>query len=301
MPEGSCSVRLGADQNEPGVKNSMNVQFQDAEQFLAAAAGPDWANEGDAYLLIDGARLPDLPAWLQRLGASAEWINLLGAPFGSSIFAFSPVLIRLSVNSPDPFVRRLLNADAGLRASSILVSPLSLRELADQLIDHLYIEDPDGSRWGLAFWDPAVLASLIGARPATSPLTPGPILSPAQCASLQSGVTCWCFRNRDGKPCAVRPPEAPKVDVERPLLLDQVQINQLADIALPDHVLAVVREAIPASTVNWPEKTLHRICCDAIQEARKQGGDDFATYCTVAAKLLTDAPSDIDASPTRTH
>lgn len=275
--------------------------FNDLGQFLEAIAGPDWANEGDPYLLIDGARLPDMCAWLQRQGTEAEWINLLGAPFGSSVFALSPVLVRQSAHSSDAFVRRLLNTPAGLRACSVLVSPLTLRQLADHLIEYLYIEDPDGTRWGLAFWDPVVLASLTGARPTASPLVAGPVLSPAQRASLLSGIAWWCFRNRDETPCAVRQTEAPKEEPDRPFLLDQSQMNQLTDIALPDQVLAVVREAMPTLAAKWSEKTLIQMCCNAILANRKQGGDDFATYCAVAAEALTDAPANVDASPARSN
>lgn len=272
-------------------------RFNDVGQFLEAVAGPDWANEGDSYLLIDGARLTEMDAWLQRQGSEAEWINLLGAPFGSSIFAFSPVLVRQTTHSSDAFVRRLLNTPAGLRACSVLVSPLTLRQLADHLIEYLYVEDPDGTRWGLAFWDPVVLASLTGARPTASPLVPGPILSPAQRASLLSGIAWWGFRNRDETPCAVRQTEAFEEAPDRPFVLDQSQMDQLTDIALPDQVLAVVREAMPTAAAKWSEKTLNQMCCNAILASRKQGSDDFATYCAVAAEALAEAPANIDASP----
>lgn len=272
-------------------------RFNDVRQFLEAIAGPDWANDGDPYLLIDGARLPDMCAWLQRQGAEVEWINLLGTPFGSSIFAFSPVLVRQLAHSSDVFVRRLLNTPTGLRACSTLVSPLPLRQLADHLIEHLYIEDPDGTTWGLAFWDPVVLASLTGARATTSPLVPGPILSPAQRASLLSGIAWWGFRNRDETPCAVRQTEAFDDAPDRPFVLDQSQMDQLADIALPDQVLAVVREAMPTVAAKCSEKTLNQLCCGAILEGRKQGSDDFATYCAIAAEALTEAPANVDGSP----
>lgn len=277
----------------------MPTRFSDVGQFLDAIAGPDWANEGDPYLLIDGARLPDMCTWLERQGATAEWVSLLGAPFGSSIFAFSPVLVRQATHSPDAFVHRLLNTPTGQRACTILVSPLPLRELADHLSEHLYIEDPDGTNWGLAYWDPVVLAPLTGARPATSSLVPGPILSPAQLASLLNGIAWWCFRNRDETPGAVRQTEALEKEPNRPFVLDQAQMNQLADIALPDQVLAVVREAMPRVAANCSEQTLSQIFCNAILESRRQGSDEFANYCAVAAEALANASVSGDPSPTR--
>lgn len=254
-------------------------------QFVELASGYEFDTGSSLFLLLDGARLPGMSAWLQQQSAT-DWISLLGASLGAPLMDVSPVLIRLSPEAGDAFVMRALTRPAMQRAASVLVSTCSLGQLADHLIDHIYIDDPDGTRWGLAFWDPFILASLVGCQPAVNALVPGPVLAPEQSASLLAPISCWSFQHRNGSPCALRLDSNSETIADTPFMLNQTQMDQLTDLPLPDQVRNVLKDALPELECYGNDAWLHQICCDAIRQCREQGSDDLAAYCEAVSDAL---------------
>lgn len=254
-------------------------------QFVELASGHEFDTGSSPFLLLDGARLPGMSAWLQRQSAT-DWTSLLGASLGAPLMDVSPVLIRLSPETDDAFVMRALTRPAMQRAASILVSTCSLDQLADHLIDHIYIDDPDGTRWGLAFWDPFILASLVDCQPVVNGLVPGPVLTHEQSASLLTPISCWSFQHRNGSPCALRLDSNSEAIADTPFMLNQMQMDQLTDLPLPDQMHNVLKGAVPELANYGNDAWLHRICCDAIRQCREQGNDDLAAYCEAASDAL---------------
>lgn len=254
-------------------------------QFVELASGHEFDTGCPSFLLLDGARLPGMSAWLQQQSAT-DWISLLGASLGAPLMDVSPVLIRLSYETDDAFVMRALTRPAMQRAASVLVSTRSLRQLADHLIDHIYIDDPDGTRWGLAFWDPFILASLVGCQPTVNALVPGPLLTPEQSASLLAPISCCSFQHRNGSPCALRLDPNSGSIADTPFMLDQTQMDQLTDLPLPDQVRNVLKDALPELASYDNDAWLHQTCCNAIRQCREQGKDDLAAYCEAASDAL---------------
>jgi hypothetical protein len=256
------------------------------EQFIQSVAGRDWAMQGEVFLLLDGARLPGMSAWLERQGSELEWVSLFSATIGTSLLAVSPVLLCLPVRSSENFLLRALHGAAYRQAASLLVSKKTLAELAEHLVKHLYVDDPDGTRWVLAIWDPFVLSSLVGLRPATSPLVPGPILTAAQQASLLFPFAWWCFRDLEGKRRAIRATTRSDEFPDLPFVLTRVQFDQLMDISLPEQVCKVLHKAQPEVTLVLSNAELQEICANAIRLCRDQGRDDFSAYCDAAYEIL---------------
>lgn len=254
-------------------------------QFVELASGDEFDTGSSPFLLLDGARLPGMSAWLEQQSA-ADWISLLGAGLGAPLMDVSPVLIRLSPETNDAFVMRALTRPAMRRAASVLVCKCSLGQLADHLIDHIYIDDPDGTRWGLAFWDPFILASLVGCQPAVNALVPGPVLTHQQSAGLLGPISCWSFQHRNGSPCALRLDSNSGSIVETPFMLNQIQMDQLTDLPLPDQVRKVLKGAQPELASYGNDAWLHQACCNAIRQCREQGNDDLAAYCEAASDAL---------------
>ena len=254
-------------------------------QFIELASGHEVDTDSSPFLLLDGARLPGMSDWLQRQSA-IDWISLLGASLGTPLMDVSPVLIRLSPETGDAFVMRALTRPAMQRAASVLVSTCSLRQLADHLIDHIYINDPDGTRWGLAFWDPFILASLVGYQPTVNALVPGPVLTHEQSASLLAPISYWSFQHPNGNPCALRLDPNSGSIADTPFMLNQTQMNQLADLPLPDQVRNVLKGVLPELASYGNDGWLHQTCCNAIRQCREQGKDDLAAYCEAASDAL---------------
>lgn len=252
---------------------------------LIYSASAHELNGGDAlFLLLDGARLPEMSSWLAGNVIQENWVSLLGATAGSPLLAASPVLLKLTPEiSHRPFVRRLFKQFVHRRAASVIVSSMELNALSQHLGDRMYVIDPDRAKWVLAIWDPHILASLVGLRPALSALVPGPILSPEQIAGLLGPISRWYFIDLEGMPCAIAASiGAPDTVSTEPLSLTQQQMNQLADIPLPDLVLKTLNEACPEITNRYSAVSLHATACAAIVESRHKGQDDLASYCEVA-------------------
>ncbi len=253
-------------------------------ELIYSASAHD-LNGGDGlFLLLDGARLPEMPRWLASNVTEENWVSLLGATAGSPLLAASPVLVSLTPDiSHRPFVRRLFKLFEHRRAASVIVSSIELKALAQHLGDRMYVLDPDRTKWALAIWDPYVLAALVGLRPALSALVPGPILFTEQIAGLLEPISRWYFIGPEGMPCSMAASSgAPDTVSTEPLLLTQKQMNQLADIPLPDLVLKTLNRVCPEITNRNSAVSLHATACAAIVESRRNGRDDLASYCEVA-------------------
>lgn len=267
------------------------VDFHTPASFITAACGCPPAPGRPALLLIDGAREPRLDHWVSRRPDEA-WFSLTGAKPGTTLFARSPLLVELPPGPPDLFVTSLLNPPAHPRAASVLHSSVGVQELGEHMRAHLYVSEADGTTWGLAIWDPFVLAALAGSARPINALVTDPILRPAQIASLLTPFECWAFRHRDGLPCAIALP-LPGADIEPPpFVIEAWQWEQLVDLPIPDRVAELLRQSYPELREDAVEEMLLRFCATAIRECRTQGRDGLAAYSEWAAKALSEALSE---------
>jgi len=289
MLESTASIRFRASQDQRGlgfIRAMQYANYPEVSTFASTAAGPNWFEAGEPFLLIDGARIPAIEKWLGRHVPAQDWMSLLGATTGSPLLSASPVLIKVTSRLAGAHVRRVLTKPEYLRAASVLVSHLSLSELAAHLAGHITIEDPDRTRWGLAFWDPFILATLVGSQPALSAIVPGPILSPAQIGSLLGPIAYWCFKGWQGEMRTIGPiPESQTCTL--PFKFDQDQMDQLADIPLPETIIRTFREAAPELLAEQNDEELHILCCNAIRTSRANGKNDLSDYCSAAFDALS--------------
>lgn len=252
-------------------------------QYVAEIEGQALAPEQHLYLLLDGARLPDLATLLEQLGGN--FINLFGASLGTPLFAATPTLLSVERDAPIPrSLANLLTQPQKQRAASLLSTELSQETLAEHLEGHLHVTDPDGELWGLAVWDPYILAALAGSQRPVNLLVPGPVLTPEQHASLLGPMRGWYFQHRDGTPNAITLAESG----ERlsSLVFDQRQMNDLADLALPDQVWNTLRLGMPELADMGDEMERHAACCHAVSACREEGKETLADYCAAAADTL---------------
>lgn len=263
-----------------------NVEYRNAREFITAACGQEVSPGSLHYLLLDGARLPGLSNWLCKACEEGNWLSLTGVGIGTPLFEASPILVRVEATYSDSYLRRLFNDPECARACCLLLGYMPLEDTAEALSEHFYIHDPDDTRWTLAFWDPFILAALLGLQPANNELVPGPVLTPEQAGSLASSAAIWTFRDRRGKPVALRADAFEPANTEVPLHLDLAQITQLTDLPLPDLVLQGITQVMPAIVEKHSPTTLHALCCQAIKNGRAAGEEDLAAYSARAFDLL---------------
>ncbi len=166
----------------------------------------------------------------------------------------------------------------------LMISTATLTELAENLKQHLYVEEADGTRWMLAFWDPFVLPSLIGDAARVNPLVPGPVLDTEQVGSLMATVSCVLFQNCHGALQGIDTPPSRGIAVP-PFILRQEQIDQLMDIPLPGQVAEALMALDEGNSPH--EGLLYSLCCEAIANARREGRDTLADYCATALDMLS--------------
>lgn len=250
-------------------------------ELITSVRGNPLAATEKPYLLLDGARIKQVSELLKKL-ATDEWISLVGASLDTPLLDVSPILI--SPGGDDKQVARLLRQPKYRGAVLFIVSTAPLQNLADNLIRHLYINEQDGTRWMLAFWDPFILPSLVGCGQDVNALVPGPVLDPAQIGSLMATISCAVFQDREGRLQAIDIP-ATEGKAGSPFVLRQDQIDRLMDIPLPGQVAETLKALDGGNSSN--ETLLHSVCCDAIKNARRAGRDTLADYCETALELLS--------------
>lgn len=252
------------------------------DELIASVRGNPLTADEHCYLLVDGARLKQVSEILRNRQAG-DWISLLGASLCTPLLDVSPVLIALG--NDGRLAERMLKQPKYSGAVLLMVSTATLAELAENLKRHLYVEEADGMRWMLAFWDPFILASLIGCGQGVNALVPGPVLDVEQTGSLTATISCVVFQNRSGALQGLNPPPSQGVAAP-PFILRQEQIDQLMDIPLPGQVAETL---MALDEVDSPNETLlYSLCCEAIKNSRREGRDTLADYCATALEMLSE-------------
>lgn len=204
--------------------------------LLAALARehPQWR----WYALADSAQNLALPAAL----GGTELRCLLGATQDSPLAQKSPHLVAM----PSPvqggagweWIARMAPRQPSV---TLLASRLPFEALFGQLQQWTEIRLPDDTGMFFAFWDPAILGTLVGQADDATLHVPGPVLDEGQRAMLYSGLSGWWYWDRSGALHALDTgAETPPLRLSEPLQLTQPQVDQLVEASVPDHVLYFV-------------------------------------------------------------
>lgn len=192
------------------------------------------------YAIADSAQNTELPGALATGGGEVRC--LLGATQGSPLAEKAPHLVEL----PNPVRGGAAWEWIGRMAwrqpcVTVLASRLSFDTLFEQLKQFAEIRLPDGTEMFFAFWDPAILGTLIGQEDDVTLHVRGPVLDDEQRAMLFGGLAGWWYWDRDGAMHSVKiDGEAPTVRLIKPLMLAQGQVDDLVEASMPDHVLFYV-------------------------------------------------------------
>jgi Domain of unknown function (DUF4123) len=188
------------------------------------------------YAIADSAQDKSLPAALCKDGAQHRC--LLDAPVNSPLAKEAPHLVQL--NSPstnDPAWQWIARNAYSLPCVSVIASNLYFDALFAHLKPFTEVLLPDGDDMFFAFWDPAILATLVGQVDDATLYVKGPVLSAPQRAQLTNGLTGWWYWDRDGALHSIATGHTPTEILDLPLQLTQQQVDELVEASVPDHVL----------------------------------------------------------------
>ena len=222
------------------------------------------------YAIADSAQHSDLPTGLTRHGNECRC--LFGASQGSPVAKLSPHLVAL----PTPLARSNAWSWISLHAKSkpcvsVIATTLSFDELFDQLVACTEVTLPDGDSMFFAFWDPAVLGTLIGQADDITLHVKGPVLDSDQRSMLVQRLSGWWYWDRAGHLHQVRVEPAKNGKLTGPIPLTQQQVDDLVEASVPDHVLYYLELNQPFLIADTSPTQRYALVREALRSGRDIG------------------------------
>jgi Domain of unknown function (DUF4123) len=231
------------------------------------------------FAIADAAQDAALPG---AITGEAKHECLFGYDQGATVFNVSPHLVQISDTSKNSkALRWIANHAVGKPSITLLASALPFEELVLHFRRHLEVRLDDGDEMFLAYWDPAILAPLVGQADDKTLYVRGPILNESQCASLLGPILSWWYWDREGGMHALQPPSATKINLDLPLKLNEIQIDQLVEASVPDNILAHLRQNLPAVLLDVPPEKQYRFTVSQLAKGRTyklEGTGDLTNY-----------------------
>jgi hypothetical protein len=210
-----------------------------------ASSNPDIAtfealSQQDASLkwfaIADSAQDRALPAALVQQGYRV--CCLFGSPQGSPIAQHAPHLVELGCPLDHDRTWSWISLTAKSKPCvSIIATRLNFDELFRQLAECTAVELPDGEQMFFAYWDPAILGTLMGQPDDLTLHVTGPVLDLSQRSILVRGMAGWWYWDRAGAMHSVIAREVGKATQMVPIRLNQQQVDELVEASVPDHLL----------------------------------------------------------------
>lgn len=226
------------------------------------------------YAIIDKAQDKALLKTLSKHGVGLRSKCILPAALDSETEDYAPHLLELSPLAADAEIwPDILRSGSQHPASfTLLASRLSFDSLWDHLAAFTEVLLPDDTGMIFAFWDPAILGTLVGQADDRTLHVTTPVLSERQRALLLHGIYTWWYWDREGNPQEILQPELAKSvshPVAIPLKLTQVQIDMLVEAGVPDQLLSMVMENQPQLLMDIPVSQRYKLIRGHLLDARK--------------------------------
>lgn len=227
------------------------------KEFLERWQAGAHADDLHLYAIIDSAQDASLLAALHKATADTQSQCLLPDADGPELSKAAPHLVALP-----PFFQELdawqlivSRAEANPASVTVIASLLPFSRLHAQLTAFTEVVLPDGEEMHFAFWDPAILGTLVGNRNDSTLHVPGPVLTARQVSKLLMGIQAWWYWGRDGRQHQIED-SAPQRDANQvmlPLKLAPVQLEMLIEASVPDHLLGYLKQNQPMLLHTVPE------------------------------------------------
>ncbi|KVG15589.1 DUF4123 domain-containing protein [Burkholderia thailandensis] len=210
---------------------------------------------------------------------------------GADVQAVSPHLIYIPPSHFESARGWLERHGPASPCATILASPLPLAALAEHLKSFLRVCLPDGEPIVLAYWDPAILATLVGSAEDETLFVKGPVLSGEQRQAFLAPILRWTYWDRKGALRQIdwrqdRMPASAAM-LKPPLKLDQGQVDALTEASVPDGLLQHFSEHAPELLADVPERDRYGFVCRQIARARQHGIEGpgaWMDYCALAMR-----------------
>lgn len=247
----------------------------------------------NVFALVDAAQ--DKVLW-QRLTALAEHLPILA----SGADDLSPHLIHLGkAGALSETLRHALARPFKSTALSVLYTSLRLSRLRARLHQFASVALSGNLTMGLAFWDPAILGTLVGQGDDNTLHVKGPVLSEIQRNALLRDIVAWWYLDREENSHQIESSPATETDIPEisPLTLDQEQEDALVEASVPDQVLYHVETNTPTLfDANLPHARRYRFIRAVLPSARQLGltgmrdMTNFVALCLIYRQRMESDP-----------
>jgi hypothetical protein len=221
------------------------------------------------YAIADSAQNAALPTALK---VETQRIHcLLGAVPDSPVAKYAPHLVELHAPLTISSAWKWIFRNARLRPSvSVIATSKDFDALFEQLALWTEVRLPGDDSMYFAFWDPAILGTLIGQEDDLTLHVKGPVLNPQQRGLLMEGLTGWWYWDRAGKMHAIAMDNFANSGIE-PVTFTQQQVDNLVEASVPDHVLYYLELNQPLLIANVPSSQRYKVIRTALTDARSMG------------------------------
>ena len=188
------------------------------------------------FVLADAGQ--DKNTWKRLSQVNGKGLSLLNTQ-DSEVDAFSPHLLDLGLlTAPNAAWDAAVSASHPTAAFTLLCCPLPAVELQRHLMRFLDVRLSGDVEMLLAFWDPAILGTLIGQKDDDSLHVSGPVLTPEQRQAFLSPIVSWWYCDREARWHSIEmPPDRANGFTMERLVLTQDQEDMLVEASVPDQVL----------------------------------------------------------------
>jgi hypothetical protein len=239
------------------------------------------------FALVDSAASPRLSESLAE--GHAHSACLFGYAADAPIAKKTPRLVKLSQAGTSRLIKSIDGSQAPSHGVTILGSDVDFDALLAHLKSMLDVQLEGIDTMYLAFWDPAILATLTGSPTDTTLHVPGPVLGREQARAFRGPIAHWWYFDRKSRShdalAAVGTSATSVEQTANPIALNAEQVEQLVEAAVPDHLLQHIRQNQPDLLLKLPATDHYDFVRQQLKRARKfglQGTGDLVNYVCLA-------------------
>ncbi|WP_151723662.1 DUF4123 domain-containing protein [Acinetobacter ursingii] len=222
----------------------------------------------NVYAIADAAQDKSFLKVLEHLRQKC----LLIEASGEKAKAVSPHLLQLPKDFSSVEWDWIQQKIAGTPKMTILISPLSFDYLFEHLRHFLEVQFEGGLEMILAFWDPIILAPLVGRKEDQTLYISGPILTKHQVETLLEPIQSWWYWDRLGFLQTIfglneRVDVLPQIEV--PIKLNVEQEEMLVEASFPDNLIYYLKLNNSFLIEKMDDYALYQFVIKTIPEARE--------------------------------
>lgn len=191
---------------------------------------------------------------------------------GEKAKAVSPHLVQLPQDFSAQEWEWMSKYVAGTSNMTLIVSSLSFDLLFDHLRQFLEVQLDGGLDMFLAFWDPMILATLVGNQEDETLYVKGPVLNEQQAENLLTPIQSWWYWDREQQLQVIFGLNQ-KFDqlpfIATPLHFSVMQEEQMIEATLPDHLIYYLKQNSAFLINGISEQNLYKFVIETLPEARE--------------------------------